>query len=93
MLRAWIRQEIAQEKIDIEKLSSVTMEELEQDIDAIIERVEAGESPILIRDRGKADALLFGWEDYLRRFSTLHTPEEIAEIEAACLEMKEADNT
>ena len=93
VLRAWIRQEIAQDKIDIEKLSSVTMEELEQDIDAIIERVEAGESPILIRDRGKADALLFGWEDYLRRFSTLHTPEEIAEIEAACLEMKEADNT
>jgi len=74
VLRVWIRQEIAQEKIDSEKLPSVTMEELEQDIDAIIERVEAGESPILIRDRGKADALLFGWEDYLRRFSTLHTP-------------------
>lgn len=91
VLRAWIRQEIAQEKIDIEKLPSVTREELEQDIDAIIERVEAGESPILIRDRGKADALLFGWEDYLRRFSTLHTPEEITKIEAACLEIKETE--
>lgn len=44
----------------------------------------------MIRDRGKADALLFGWGDYLRRFSTLHTPEEIAEIEAACLEMEGA---
>lgn len=40
-----------------------------QNVDAIMERVEAGESPILIRDKGKADALLFGWEDYLRRFS------------------------
>lgn len=93
VLRAWIRQEIAQEKIDVEKLPSVTRKELGQDIDAIIERIEAGESPILIRDRGKADALLFGWEDYLRRFSTLHTPEEIAEIEAACLEMKSTENT
>ena len=93
VLRAWIRQGIAQEKIDIEKLPSVTREELEQNVDAIIERVEAGESPILIRDRGKADALLFGWEDYLRRFSTLHTPEEIAEIEAACLKMKSTENT
>lgn len=89
VLRAWIRKEIAQEKIDIEKLPSITREELEQNIEAIIERVEAGESPILIRDRRKADALLFGWEDYLRRFSMLHTPEEIAEIEAACSKMED----
>lgn len=91
VLRAWIRQEITQEKIDIEKLPSVTREELEQDVDAIMERVEAGESPILIRDGEKGDILLFSWEDYLRRFSTLHTPEEIAEIEAACLKMKAAE--
>lgn len=37
VLRAWIRQEIAQEKIDIEKLPSVTREELEQNVDAIME--------------------------------------------------------
>lgn len=47
MPREWIRQEIAQQKIDIEKLPSVTRVELEQDVDAIMERVEAGESPIL----------------------------------------------
>ena len=35
--------------------------------------------------------LLFGWEDYLNRFQTLYTPEEIAEIEAVCLEMKETE--
>lgn len=91
VLRAWIRQEIAQEKIDIEKLPSVTREELEQDVDAIMERVEAGESPILIRDGEKADVLLFSWEDYLRRFSTLHTPEELAEIEAACSKMEDIE--
>lgn len=90
VLRAWIRQEIAQEKIDIEKLPSVTREELEQDVDAIMERVEAGESPILIRDGEKGD-LLFSWEDYLRRFSTLHTPEELAEIEAACSKMEDIE--
>lgn len=89
VLKAWIQQEIVREKINIEKLPSVTREELEQGTDAIMERVNAGESPILILNEGKADSLLFSWEDYLRRFSTLHTPEEIAEIKAACSEMKE----
>lgn len=93
VLKAWINQEIAREKINIERLPSVTREELEQNVDVIMERVEDEESPILILNAGKADALLFGWEDYWRRFSTLHTPEELVEIEAACLEMKEADNT
>lgn len=91
ILRAWIRQEAVRDKIDIEKLPSVTREELEQDVDAVMERVENGESPILIRSVGTTDLLLFGWEDYLRRFPTLYTPEEIAEIEAACLEMKETE--
>ena len=54
-------------------------------------RVENGESPILIWNAGNPDLLLFGWKDYLSRFPTLHTPEEIAEIEAACFEMKEME--
>ena len=91
ILRAWIQQGGAQKKIDVEKLPSVTRDELEQNIDAILERVKGGESPILIRDGEKADALLFGWGDYWRRFSTLHTPEEIAEIKVACLKMKETE--
>lgn len=88
VLKAWIRQEIVQDKIDIEKLPSVTGEKLEQNADTVLARVETGESPILIRNGGKADALLFSWEDYWRRFPTLHTPEELAEIEAACLDLK-----
>ena len=78
-------------RLDIEKLPSVTREELEQDVDAVMERVENGESPILIRTTGTTDLLLFGWKDYLRQFPTLYTPEEIAEIEAACLEIKETE--
>lgn len=91
IVKSWVRREFVQSKIDIEKLSSVTREELEQDVDAVMERVENGESPILIRSAGTTDLLLFGWEDYLRRFPTLYTPEEIAEIEAACLEIKETE--
>ena len=86
-----MRREVVRSKIDIEKLPSVTREELEQDVDAVMERVENGESPILIRSAGTTDLLLFGWEDYLRRFPTLYTPEEITEIEAACLEIKETE--
>jgi len=89
--KSWVHREFVRSKIDIEKLPSVTREELEQDVDAVMERVENGESPILIRSAGTTDLLLFGWEDYLRRFPTLYTPEEIAEIEAACLEIKETE--
>ena len=91
IVKSWVRREFVRSKIDIEKLPSVTREELEQDVDAVMERVENGESPILIRSTGTTDLLLFGWEDYLRRFPTLYTPEEIAEIEAACLETKETE--
>ena len=91
IVKSWVRREFVRSKIDVEKLPSVTREELEQDIDAVMERVENGESPILIRSAGTTDLLLFSWEDYLRRFPTLYTPEEIAEIEAACLEIKETE--
>lgn len=91
IVKSWVRREFVRSKIDVEKLPSVTREELEQDVDAVIERVENGESPILIRSTGTTDLLLFGWEDYLRRFPTLYTPEEITEIEAACLEIKETE--
>ena len=91
IVKSWVRLEFVRSKIDIEKLPSVTREELEQDVDAVMERVENGESPILIRSTGTTDLLLFGWEDYLRRFPTLYTPEEITEIEAACLEIKETE--
>lgn len=91
IVKSWVRQEVVRSKIGIEKLPSVTREELERDATTVMERIEAGESPILIRSKGKDDLLLFGWEDYLRRFSSLHTPEEIEEIETACLEMKETE--
>lgn len=91
IVKSWAHREFVRSKIDIEKLPSVTREELEQDVDAVMERVENGKSPILIRSAGTADLLLFNWEDYLRRFPTLYTPEEIAEIEAACLEINKAE--
>lgn len=59
-MKSWARQEFVRSKIDIEKLPSVTREALKQDADAVMEWVEAGESPILIRNDGKADMLLFG---------------------------------
>lgn len=91
IVKSWVHREFIRSKIDIEKLHSVTREELEQDVDAVMKRVKNGESPILIRSAGKTDLLLLGWEDYLNRFPTLYTSEEIAKIEAACLEMKETE--
>ncbi len=91
IVKSWVRREVVRSKINTEELPIVTRGEFEQDVDAVLAKVESGESPILIRNAGKADLLLFGWEDYLSRFPTLYTPEEIAEIEAACLEIKETE--
>ena len=51
IVKSWVRQEVVRGKLNIEKLPSVTREELEQDVDVVMERIKAGESPILIRNR------------------------------------------
>ncbi len=72
------------QQIDLENLCCVTREDVENDLDSILEKVDSGVSPILIRSKGLADLLLFGWDDFLERFGCLYTAEEIAEIEEAC---------
>lgn len=72
------------QQIDLEKLYRVSREDIEKDFDAVLEKVDSGISPILIRSEGCPDLLLFGWDDYLARFGCLYTTEEIAAIEEAC---------
>lgn len=70
--------------MDIEKLHTITLVDMETDLDAILEKVDAGGGPIrILGDNGKS-YLLFPWEDYMEQFGCLYSAEELAEIEAAC---------
>lgn len=72
------------EHLEIEKLRSVTREEMQDNVDAVLEMVNDGNGPILIRSEGYPDLLLIGWEDYWERFGMLHKPGEREDIEEAC---------
>lgn len=50
-------------KYDVDKLTRVTREDCESDLEAVLERLEQSGGPILIRGEGKPDLLLFKWED------------------------------
>lgn len=69
-------------KLDYESLFTVSREVLQRDFDTILEKVDSGISPILIKDEGLPDLLLFGWEDYWQRLGSLHKPGEREAIEA-----------
>lgn len=78
-------------KLDFDSLYTVSREVLQRDFDAILEKVDNGISPILITDEGLPDLLLFGWEDYWRRFGSLHEPGEREAIEAEAKRRYEAE--
>ena len=70
--------------VDIEKLPTVTIADMEADLDGILEKVDAGGGPIrILGDNGKS-YLLFSWEEYMEQFGCLYSAEQLAGIEAAC---------
>ena len=67
--------------LGVEELYMISQEELVADLDAVLAKANADSSPVLIIADGKPDALLFGWEDYKRRFSMLYPPGEFEKLE------------
>ncbi len=78
-------------KLDFDSLYTVSREDFQRDFDAILEKVEKGEGPILIMDQGLPDQLLFGWEDYWQRFGSLYEPGDREKIEAKIKRKYEAE--
>lgn len=72
------------EKYDVDKLTRVTREDCERDLEAVLERLEQTSSPILICGEGKPDLLQFKWEDIKGFISE----DERKAIEEACLDME-----
>lgn len=66
--------------LELEQLYTVTREYLAENLDSILELVNGGCSPIRITEEEKSDLLLFDWNDYMRRFSMLLSPEELEKL-------------
>ena len=75
--------------LGVSELRSVTREQAEQDLETILDIIDAGYSPVLITADGKPDLLLFSWNDYKRRFSILYPPGELERIEKEMQRYKE----
>ena len=75
--------------LDVEELITVTRDELEDRLDEILEKIDEGCSPVLIVADGKPDLLLFGWDDYKRRFALLYSQDAWQSIEAELTRHKE----
>ena len=63
---------------------TMTHEEFIADVDLVLDMVEAGYSPVLIKSKGHHDMLLFGWDDYMERFGSLYSKEELDQIYECC---------
>lgn len=68
-------------------LYTVTRAELANNFDEILEKIHNGCSSALIITAGEPDLLLFDWQDYWRRFSSLEPANEKARIEVECMRL------
>lgn len=79
------------EFLGVENLFTLTREQIETEFEFVLEKIDSGCSPILIISDEKPDLLLFGWEDYKRRFSMIYSPEEFERLERAFCEFEEEE--
>lgn len=77
------------ELLGVSKLLTVTREQVEQDLESVLDLIDAGHSPVLITADGKHDLLMFSWKDYKRRFSLLYPPGELDRVEEEMRHSKE----
>ena len=76
--------------LGVDILLSFTREQLSEDMTSVLDKINAGHSPVLIVVRGKPDLLLFGWEDYKCCYAAFYPPEEFERIEEAFRQYEEA---
>ena len=75
----------------IEEMQTITQKELENDADAIVEKVSTGLSPLRVLGEDGNNCIMMSWSQYLEFFGELYTSEEIAEIEKGCRELWEEE--
>lgn len=78
--------------LGVDELYTVTREQVEQELETVLDMIDAGQSPILITVDGKPDLLMFSWVDYKRRFAPFYPPEEFERIEEEFRRYEEQSN-
>lgn len=78
------------ELLGVVELTTVTREQIEQDLESVLDLIDKGRGPVLITADGKPDLLMFSWEDYKRRFSILYPSGELERVEKEMRRSKEA---
>ena len=78
-----------EEKLNLDNIPHFKQAELERRMDDVLQLVDEGQSPVVIHDEKDRRFLLFGREDFFRRFGWLYSAEEKAAIEASCAEYEE----
>ena len=89
----WYANYIADEEkrtgsLNFDILPHFKSEQLQDNFENICEEARMGCSPIVIEHSGK-NYLLFDWNDYMNRFGSLYSEEQINELNKACEEFKE----
>ena len=67
--------------LGIKELYSVTREQLREDFEAVLDRIDAGCNPVLIAAEGKPGFPMYNWEDDKRRFGAVYPSEKFEQIE------------
>lgn len=78
--------------LGVDELYTVTREQVKQELETVLDMIDAGHSPILITVDGKPDLLMFSWEDYKRRFALFYPLEEFERIEEEFRRYEEGSN-
>ena len=78
------------ELLGVSELLTVTREQVEQELETVLDIIDAGHSPILIKADGKPDLLMFSWSDFKRRYALIYPPEEFERVEKEFQRYEEA---
>ena len=81
-----------EERINLESIPHFKQAELERRTDDVLQLIDEGQSPVVIHSNNGRRLLMFGWDDFFRRFGWLYSEEEKAAIDAACREYEESTN-
>ena len=89
----WYAEYLAEEEkrngsLNFDILPHFTSDKLKDNFEGICEEAKSGCSPIVIEHDGKS-YLLFDWGDYMNRFGSLYSEEQISELNKACENFKE----
>ncbi len=66
---------------NVNSFFTIAEDEFKSDMEHYFKCIDNGISPIRIKSDNGKDLLIFDWNDYMEKFSCLHTRKELAELE------------